>query len=51
MGSLQKFAKEKMIERQLELGTVDSKKGDIPDRKDLLILMREHLLIKLRQMR
>ncbi|WVQ87196.1 hypothetical protein IAS59_000919 [Cryptococcus gattii] len=44
MGSLQKFAKEKMIERQLELATVDSKKGDIPDRKDLLILMLRHNL-------
>lgn len=48
MGSLQKFAKEKMVKRQLELSIINSKKGNVPDRKDLLTLMREHLLIKFR---
>lgn len=38
MGSLQKFAKEKMIERRLELSIIDSKKGDVPDRKTCLPL-------------
>lgn len=42
MGSLEKFAKEKMIERQQELLTIDSKKGDVPDRRDLLTLMLRH---------
>ncbi|OXG44848.1 cytochrome P450 [Cryptococcus neoformans Bt120] len=42
MGSLEKFAKEKMIERQQELLTMDSKKGDVPDRRDLLTLMLRH---------
>lgn len=46
MGSLQKFAKEMMTERRLELSIIGSKKGDVPDRKGLLTLMREHLLIK-----
>lgn len=46
MGSLEKFAKEKMTERQQELLTMDSKRGDAPDRRDLLTLMREHLLNK-----
>lgn len=46
MGSLEKFAKEKMIERQQELLTIDSKKGDVPDRGDLLTLMRKYPLIE-----
>ncbi|KIR28738.1 cytochrome P450 [Cryptococcus deuterogattii LA55] len=42
MGSLQKFAKEMMTERRLELSIIGSKKGDVPDRKGLLTLMLRH---------